>query len=194
MNSMSNIETVKGLVSDIITPIKEEVIDQYQIAYVIDKDDVHRTLSYLKNAGWIQLSYLSAVDWPEENTIEIVYILMNWEKPVHIQLRTKINRDNPVMPSIISIFEGAKYYEREAHEFFGVSFPGNPDHEKQLILENWDDMPPMRKDFDPRGYSDAHFVSREYTTDYTELNNQESKQAKRLKRKRLINSLDKGGK
>lgn len=191
---MNNIEHVQSLMKDICSPIKENIIDQFQIAYELKQDDIHKTLGYLKNAGWIQLSYLSAVDWPDTNEIEVVYILMNWKKPVHIQLRTRIDRENPVMPSIISIYEGAKYYEREAHEFFGVKFPGNPDYEKQLILEKWDDMPPMRKDFDPRQYSDAHFVGREYSHDFTELNNQPSKQAKRQQRKTRINSLDKGGK
>ena len=147
----------------------------------------------LKQAGWIQLSYLSAIDWIEENEFELVYILMNWEKPVHIQIRTRVDRENPEMNSVLPIFPGAKYYEREAHEFFGIKFPGNPDFHKQLILEEWDDIPPLRKDFDPKAYSDAHFSRREYTTDYNELNNQESKQEKRLARKERITNLFKGG-
>lgn len=193
MNSTNNIEIVKQLVSEVVRPEKIEEIDQYQIAYVLKQEDVHRTLSHLKNAGWIQLSYLSAVDWPDDNKMEVVYIIMNWEKPVHIQIRTMIGRENPSMNSIISIYEGAKYYEREAHEFFGIAFPGNPDYEKQLILENWDDLPPLRKDFNPRAYSDAHFVGRDHSDDFIELNNKPSQQAKRRARKERIDALDKGG-
>ncbi len=194
MNSMSNIEYVTNLLESKFTINKTEVIDQYQVAYEVGKGDVHHILSVLKQSGWIQLSYFSAIDWIEENEFELVYILMNWEKPVHIQIRTRINRENPAMDSIMSIFEGVKYYEREAHEFFGIKFPGNPDHEKQLILENWDDMPPLRKDFDPRAYSDAHFAKREYSETFINMNGEtESKQEKRIARKKRIFNIGKGG-
>jgi NADH-quinone oxidoreductase subunit C len=191
---MNNTTFVKELVEQHFTPLKIEVVDQYQISFEMAKNDVHQTLSLLKQAGWIQLSYLSAVDWIEENEFELVYILMNWEKPVHIQVRTRIDREHPEMNSILSLFPGAKYYEREAHEFFGIQFPGNPDFHKQLILEEWDDIPPLRKDFDPRAYSDAHFAKREYTEDFVNQDNQESKQKERTKRKNRITSLLKGGK
>ncbi len=190
---MNSVDYVKQLVESKFNVKKTEVIDQYQVAFVVEKEDVHRLLSTLKLDGWKQLSYFSAVDWPEENEFELVYILMNWDKALHIQIRTRIDREHPVMESILPIFPGVKYYERECHEFFGVKFPGNPDHEKQLILEEWDDIPPLRKDFDPRAYSDAHFAKRVYEDRHTVLNGQESKQAKREVRKERIEQVGKGG-
>ena len=92
------------------------------------------------------------------------------------------------------IYPGSKYYEREAFEYFGIRFPGNPDFEKPLILEDWDDMPPLRKDFDPRAYSDAHFSKREYTETYVVTNGEESKQEKRNERKKRMLNFGKGGK
>ena len=44
-------------------------------------------------------------------------------------------------------------------------FDGNPDL-KPLILENWKEMPPMRKDFDPQKYSNEHFPDRSYETEF----------------------------
>ncbi|MDD3478638.1 MAG: NADH-quinone oxidoreductase subunit C [Candidatus Izemoplasmatales bacterium] len=193
-NSMNNVNFVQELVHKNFTPVLEKVIDQYQVWFEVQQGDVHHLLSVLKTNGWKQLSYLSAIDWPEENKFELVYIVMNWDKPVHIQIRTKIDRENPVMDSILPIFPGAKYYERECHEFFGVKFPGNPDFEKQLILENWDDIPPLRKDFDPQAYSDRKFPSREYTETYVVTNGEPSKQVKRAARKSRSESLrTKGG-
>ena len=190
---MTNLAFVQSFVEERFHVQKTEVLDQYQIAFEVAKNDVHPLLSAFKLEGWIQLSYLSAVDWLKDNEFEIVYVLMNWQKPLHIQVRTRVDRDNPVMPSILPIFPGAKYYERECHEFFGVKFPGNPDYEKQLILEEWDDMPPMRKDFDPKAYSDSHFSSRQQPDQYVNLNNQDSKQAKRDARKARIEAIGKGG-
>jgi len=192
---MNNINYVSEILESKFEINKKEVIDQYQVAFEVKKEDVHHVLSVLKQDGWIQLSYLGAIDWIEENEFELVYILMNWEKPVHIQIRARIDRENPVMDSILPIFEGCKYYEREVHEFFGIKFPGNPDHMKQLILENWDDIPPLRKDFDPRAYSDAHFAKREYSETFIDMNEEkESKQEKRSLRKKRINNVAKGGK
>ncbi|MCF7931235.1 MAG: NADH-quinone oxidoreductase subunit C [Acholeplasmataceae bacterium] len=192
MNSMSNVEFLKALMTQSFKLVETDVIDQYQVSFVLKQDDVHQALITLKNAGWIQMSYLSAIDWPDENKIELVYILMNWERPVHIQIRTKVDRNDPIMPSIINIYPGAKYYERECYEFFGVKFPGNPDYEKQLILEVWDDMPPLRKDFDPKAYSDKKFTKREYKEDYLVLSEQNNKKEKREERKTRAESL-KGG-
>ncbi|AIO18907.1 NADH-quinone oxidoreductase subunit C [Candidatus Izimaplasma bacterium HR1] len=190
---MTNIEFTRNLIEKSFKVKKTEVIDQYQVSFEVEKNDIHQILTVLKSSGWIQLSYLSAIDWIAENEFELVYIVMNWERAVHVQIRTRINRTNPEMNSIMPIYEGCKYYEREAHEFFGIKFPGNPDYHKQLILEQWDDIPPLRKDFDPRAYSDAHFAKREYTKDFTNLNNQPSKQEKRTERKSFISRL-KGGK
>jgi NADH-quinone oxidoreductase subunit C len=174
--------------------LSKDDIDQYQVAYNIEKSDIHHLLSVFKNAGWIQLSYLSAVDWPEENKFELVYVLFNWDHPVYVQLRTKIDRNNPEMDSIIQIYPGAKYYEREAHEFFGIRFPGNPDYHKQLILEGWDDLPPLRKDFDPSAYSARKFPSREYPDTFSKKDPENKVLEKLEEREKRANALRTGGK
>jgi len=191
---MNNVNDVIALVKDSYTVNKIDVVDQYQVSFEVNKGDVHSLLTLLKAEGWIQLSYLSAIDWIDDNQFELVYIVFNWDKPVHIQVRSRIERENPTMNTIMPIFAGSKYYEREAHEFFGIKFPGNPDHEKQLILEYWDDIPPLRKDFDPQAYSDRKFPVRKYSETHVELNGQESKQEKRDAREKRITKIGKGGK
>ena len=193
-NSMTNIDFVTNLVEGQYPVNKKEVIDQYQMSFEVNKEDIHSILTSLKAEGWIQMSYLSAIDWIDENEFELVYIVFNWEKPVYVQIRTRLDRDNPTINTIMPIYPGSKYYEREAFEYFGIRFPGNPDFEKPLILEDWDDMPPLRKDFDPRAYSDAHFSKREYTETYVVTNGEESKQEKRNERKKRMLNFGKGGK
>lgn len=192
-NSMSNVERINTLMGKNFSLIDAKIIDQYQVSYVLKKDDIHRALSVLKSNGFRQLSYLSCVDWPNDHEIEMVYIVMNWDEALHIQLHARIDRDNPVMDSILPIYPGAKYYEREAHEFFGVAFPGNPDYEKQLILEGWDDIPPMRKDFDPRAYSDKKFTKRDPKENF-EVTDKTSKRPRQERREERANNLRTGGK
>ena len=133
-----------------------------QAAFDIDKDLVHELLADLRNQGFRQLSILTCVDWIDEGEFQLVFILFDWTTGVRIQVRTRIDRENPKFVTITNIYPGAKYYERDVHEFFGVEFEGNPDSMKQLFLENWDDIPPLRKDFNSRAYSDKKYAKREY--------------------------------
>jgi NADH-quinone oxidoreductase subunit C len=192
-NSMNNVTETIILVESHINVLSATPLHDYQVAFEIEKEDVHKTLVVLKNAGWTQLSYLSAVDWIEDNEFEVVYVLMNWEKAVHVQVRARLDRENAIMPSIINIFEGCKYYERECYEFFGIHFPGNPMYDKQLILEQWDDLPPLRKDFDPKAYSDKKFPKRKYSNDHVNLNGEPSKKEMKDARRDRIDELIKGG-
>jgi len=143
-------------IKDFTTPKKNE------ISIVVDQNNVPTILTYLKDKGWRQLSLVTCIDWIEENKFELAYVLFNWTNGITFLVKTKIDRKNPEYISIIDIFPGARYYERDIHEFFGVKFEGNSDFEKPLFLELWDDKPPMRKDFDPLEYSKRKFPDRKY--------------------------------
>ncbi|OPL07871.1 MAG: NADH dehydrogenase [delta proteobacterium ML8_F1] len=136
--------------------------DDQQVILDIDKMHLHTLLSHLKADGFRQLSLLSAVDWIKDNIFELVYIVFNWDTGVHVLARVKLPRDNPRFRTITPIYPGAQYYERDVHEFFGIEFEGNPMSYKPLFLELWDEMPPMRKDFDPEAYSREKFPERVY--------------------------------
>lgn len=177
-NSMNNTtmeELVKALTADLSNRynlLNVEVVDKNQVSYDVENITIHSMLAYLRGQGFDQLSILTCVDWIAEGQLQLVYILFNWDKPIRIQLRTKIDRMNPKFESIMSIYPGAKYYERDVHEFFGVEFEGNPDSLKQLFLENWDDLPPLRKDFDSKAYSDRKYKARTYNRDYNTMDEQ----------------------
>jgi len=157
-NSMNN---MLEKISDALKPLKMMVPADRQIACVVRPGEVHKALAYLKSAGFTQLSILTCVDWIEDGEFELVYVLMNWEEGAHLQLRTRIEREKPVFSTVTNIYPGARFYEREVHEFFGVEFAGNEDSYKPLFLERWDAIPPLRKDFDPQAYSDSKFPMRD---------------------------------
>lgn len=138
-----------------------------QAALDFTSRDVHSVLAYVKAQGFRQLSILTCVDWIEENEFQLVFMLFNWDAGIRLQVRTRIDRENPKFTTITNIYPGAQYYERDVHEFFGVEFEGNPDSYKQLFLENWDDMPPLKKDFDSQAYSDKKYPVREYKKDFS---------------------------
>lgn len=146
--------------------INVEQVAVNQFSFDFNENQIHGALSYVKNLGYTQLSMVLCVDFLEEGVFQLVYLVFDWKKGIRLQIRTKINREASQFRTITSIYPGAMYYEREIHEFFGVHFEGNPNSEKQLFLENWDDMPPMRKDFDSQAYSDRKYTRRTYTKDF----------------------------
>lgn len=104
-------------------------------------------VSYLKEyLDFKHLVMMSCVDWMEENEFEIVYHLWSYEQKVHIMVKVRLNREKPLMQSISKLWDQAETYEREIHEMNGVDFEGHPGM-RDLILEDWDDIPPMRRDF-----------------------------------------------
>ena len=108
-------------------------------------------LEFLKSEGFRQLKAISCVDWIEEKEFELVYQVASLNSPLHIMVKVRIGREDAKMETIMKIFGNAQVYEREIHELFGVKFRGNPDL-SPLFLENWQSIPPFRKDFDTREY------------------------------------------
>lgn len=158
MNSMNDIiKKIKAA----LNPLQIDEPAGMQIACVVKSDEIHAGLSYLKNLGFRQLCILTCIDWIDDSELELVYVLFSWDHGIHIQLRARIDRNKPSFITITDIYPGARYYEREVHEFFGVEFEGNEDYAKPLFLELWDDLPPLRKDFDPQVYSDSKFPLRD---------------------------------
>lgn len=149
------------IIKNALEPIELTEPADRQIACVVEPAEVHKALAFLKTNGFTQLSILTCVDWIDDGQLELVYVLLSWEDGIHIQLRTRIDRDKPLFSTVTNIFPGARYYEREVHEFFGVEFEGNEDSYKPLFLERWDSIPPLRKDFDPEAYSDSKFPMRD---------------------------------
>lgn len=137
-----------------------------QVALDVKPQEIHSVLTFLKTQGYRQLSMLSCVDWIADRQFQLVYLIFNWDTAVRMQVRTRIDRADPKFVTMTGIYPGVKYYERDVHEFFGVTFEGNPDSNKPLFLENWDDIPPMRKDFDPQAYADRKYTARVYKTDF----------------------------
>lgn len=138
--------------------------DEREVKIDALQENVLGILSILKNEGFSHLSLLTCVDWIENKEFELVYILFSWKDGGKIIVSTRIDRENPKFVTVKHMWPVARFYEREIHEFFGVEFEGNDDM-KPLILELWDDIPPLRKDFDPLEYSRRKFPDREYKKD-----------------------------
>ena len=104
----------------------------------------------LQRLGFDHAIAVSGVDYPSEKRIEVVYFLSSYSrddlKHLVLSLKVQLDRENPSMPTLTSVWESVNFFEREAYEMFGVNFEGHPNLQKLLLQDNWDGPPPMRKD------------------------------------------------
>ena len=130
--------------------------------------DVCHAMKDDERVGARMLLCLTAVDYPpgsggggghgragEESTeeaeeavgrLEMVYVLQSLEPERTIVLKTEAPYDDPVVPSVTSVWRAADWYEREAHDLFGVSFEGHPDLSPLLLYDGFEGYP-GRKEF-----------------------------------------------
>lgn len=161
----------------------EEILKRLETKFLPEKKDVQRNnlvfvtlakntaveaITYLRDyEGYTHLVMISAVDYIEQNMFQLTYLLHNYHNHTDIGVRVELDRENPVMESIHHLWAAAQVYQRELKEMFGIDFPGSPRLNEPMILEGWDNIPPMRKEFDTKKYAEETFFPREgrYTLD-----------------------------
>ena len=88
---------------------------------------------------------LACVDYEER--FELVYFLQSLARERSLVIKTSVPYDAPELPSVSAIWPAADWYEREAHDLFGVSFVGNPDLSPLLLYPEFEGFP-GRKEYD----------------------------------------------
>ena len=88
---------------------------------------------------------LACVDYEER--FELVYFLQSLARERSLVIKTSVPYDEPELPSVSTIWAAADWYEREAHDLFGVSFVGNSDLSPLLLYPEFEGFP-GRKEYD----------------------------------------------
>ncbi len=87
---------------------------------------------------------------PEEVPVEerfiVVYQLTSLSNKTRVRLKVKVDGENPVCPSVTSVYPSANWYERETFDMFGITFEGHPDMRRMYMPEEYEYYP-LRKDF-----------------------------------------------
>jgi NADH-quinone oxidoreductase subunit C len=89
---------------------------------------------------------ITGVDWIDEQQLEVVYDFNHFDELCRVVIRSRTDRNNPEIPTISHIYQGANWHERETHDFFGIKFIGHPDLSPLLLPEDAD-FHPLLKDF-----------------------------------------------
>lgn len=108
-----------------------------------------------KNLQYTFLSTITAVDWDERvPRYDVVYHLLSI--PNRSELRLKVcvgarREEHPSVPTVIGVWPGANWYEREVYDMFGIIFAGHPDLRRILMPNDWTTHP-LRKDYPLTGF------------------------------------------
>jgi len=110
-------------------------------------DHFTSVMRFLRDAPGLAFDYLqliTAVDWI--GYFEVVYHLYSMKQGHKIAVKVKVPRENPVIPSVTSLWPAADWHEREQYDLMGVIFEGHPDLRRILCPEDWEGHP-LRKDY-----------------------------------------------
>ena len=100
--------------------------------------------------GFDHISAVSGVDWIAKNQLEVDYFIGSTtpgQEDFILAVAERVPRESPEVPTLIDVWRGAEYQERETHEMFGINFQGHPNQSHILLPEDWNDLPPLRKDY-----------------------------------------------
>jgi len=121
---------------------------------VVKVDRVRDLVRYLRiEMGFDQIRDLTACDYPERTTMEVVYNFSRHRDHAHLAVKVILPRpasqdaELPEVPSIMGIYPGADWLEREVYDMYGIVFNGHTYLKRLLLPEGWTGWP-LRKDYD----------------------------------------------
>jgi len=134
-----------------------------QLTLTVDLSKIVAVAQFLRDdpgCRFVSFVDITAVDYPgREKRFEVVYHFMSPVLNTRIRLKGEASETTQV-PSIIEIYPGADWFEREAYDLYGVIFVGHPDM-RRLLTDYGFDGHPLRKDFPLSGFVEVRYDDQE---------------------------------
>lgn len=119
-----------------------------QIVVRLDPADWRGFGGAARDAGFEVCVDVTAVDWMRQrpDRYEVVANILSMEHRVRLRMITTASRLDPKVDSLVPVWPGANFAEREVFDMFGIVFDGHPDLTRILMPDEWEGHP-LRKDF-----------------------------------------------
>jgi NADH-quinone oxidoreductase subunit C len=138
----------KEIASQIEENFPGSIVESSPKSIVVNKESLFAVASYLKTTPGLDFDYLTsitAVDYYDY--FEVVYQLTSLQHKHSLVVKTRCyGRDNPTLPSVVSLWRGADFQEREIYDLMGISFDGHPNLKRIFLWEGFQGHP-LRKDY-----------------------------------------------
>jgi len=129
-----------------------EIFEDIRASIVAKRDNYIEVAEILRDEyGFIIPIGGGAIDYPEENRMEMNYYLDNPDSDFIVIYCVHVDRENPVLPTMTKVWEAMSFHERETKEMFGIDFEGHENMIALLLPPDWKGGYPLRKDFKGEG-------------------------------------------
>ena len=154
---------LKDLGELIATALPNEVtatgVAKGELAVSVRSDAIVKVLTFLRDDVHCQFKVLMdvcGVDYPDrEERFDVVYNLLSMTHNQRVRVKVRTADKKPV-PSVVSVFKSANWWEREAWDLFGIYFSGHPDL-RRILTDYGFEGHPLRKDFPLSGYVEIRY-------------------------------------
>jgi len=151
-------ETIAAFLAAFPAAVHSEFRGQTRV--VVPVGSLIEALTFLKNKRKFDLLVdVTAVDYlnyrDADHRYGLVYLLAAVDTSERITVRTFVDDPTPTVPSVVPLWEGANWMEREVWDMFGIRFEGHPDLRRILLPEEFT-AHPLRKDYPLQGRGERH--------------------------------------
>ena len=128
---------------------------------VVPAEKIYEVLELLKEKhGFDLLVDITCVDYlnypgAAKDRFGLVYLLAGTDTNQRLTIRAFVNEPEPAVRSVVGLWEGANWLEREVWDMFGIHFEGHPDLRRILMPEEFTAFP-LRKDYPLQGLGERH--------------------------------------
>ncbi|MCY4236841.1 MAG: NADH-quinone oxidoreductase subunit C [Rhodospirillaceae bacterium] len=158
-----SLEALNDLKEHLLLVLSQDIVDveiaPEEISLTVSRPMIVRVLTHLRddpNCMFTCLIDICGVDWPaREQRFDVVYHLLSVTQNWRCRVKVHTDEDTPV-PSVVQVYRGAGWFEREAWDMYGIFFSGNPDL-RRLLTDYGFEGHPLRKDFPLTGYVEVRY-------------------------------------
>ena len=138
----------KDIAAKLETKFPGSILESSETGLLVKSQTLAELVSYLKTAPGFELDYLNhitAVDYYDY--FELVYQLTSIKHNHSLVVKTRCHgRENLAVPSLVSLYQGADFQEREINDLMGIRFEGHPNLKPIFLWEGFEGYP-LRKDY-----------------------------------------------
>ena len=161
-------QTVKTGLGDSVTAY---AVDRGELTVTVNAADIVSVAQFLRDDPACKFECIidvTAVDWPgREKRFDVVYHFLSPRINQRVRVKAPVGEDETI-PSIIEVYRGADWFEREAYDLYGVLFTGHPDM-RRILTDYGFEGHPLRKDFPLTGFVEVRWDDEQKRVVYDEV-------------------------
>lgn len=138
----------RELAQQIAEHVSDAIVEADEAAVIVQSQSLFQVMRFLKETAELDFDYLvsiTAVDYWDY--LEVVYHLVSIGHNHSLVIKTRCDdRDNPEVPSVVGLWQGADFQEREVYDLMGIRFDGHPSLRRIFLWEGFQGYP-LRRDY-----------------------------------------------